>query len=221
LDQIFARTISYIFHPIFMVFYMLMYGMYAIPEYFGTPDPRQKTFIVLSFLALSVMFPLLGITLLRLQGLVRSFDMRTKKERIAPLILISVFYLWLYVNIRQNSLVPDMISFFLLGSVIAIFMGLFINSFSLISLHCVGAGGLVTGVIFLYSRFLFPGFDVEIPFTPVILRISNDLILILTLIISGLVGTARLMLGAHKNDEIYGGYFVGVLSQMIAIQIYF
>ncbi len=221
LDRIFAQTISVIFHPIGMVFYMFMYVMYAAPQNFSTPDPRQKTFVILSFLALTVMFPLLGISLMRMQGLISSLQMKTKKERIGPLIVIAIFYLWLYVNIRKNTLVPDMITFFVLGSVISIFLGLFINSFSKISLHCMGAGGFLAGFLYIYQTFVFPTFDVHLPQWDVVLRISNDLILLITLIVTGLVGTARLLLNAHQKDEIYDGYVVGILSQMIAIQIYF
>lgn len=204
-----------------MVFYMLVYAMRALPEYFATPDPRQKTFIILSFLTLSVLFPLLGIALMRMQGLVGSLELKTKKERIGPMILIAIFYLWLYVNIRNNTLVPPVITFFVLGSVIALFIGLFINSFSKISLHCVGAGGLVTGILFIYSRFVFESFDIVLPLSDWVWRVSNDLVLLLSLIIAGLIGTARLLLNAHENNEIYGGYLVGIISQMIAIQVYF
>jgi membrane-associated phospholipid phosphatase len=221
LDRLFAQMISVIFHPICMVFYMFIYVMYASPQNFSTPDPRQKTFVILSFLALTVMFPLLGISLMRMQGLISSFQMKTKKERIGPLIVIAIFYLWLYVNIRKNTLVPDVITFFVLGAVISVFLGLFINSFSKISLHCMGAGGFMTGFLYVYQTFVFPTFDVYIPQWDIVLRISNDLMLLLTLIIAGLVGTARLLLNAHQKDEIYGGYVVGILSQMIAIQIYF
>lgn len=200
---------------------MLVYAMRAMPEYFATPDPRQKTFIFLSFFSLSVLFPLLGIALMRMQGLVKSVGLKTKKERIGPMILIAIFYLWLYVNIRNNPLVPPVISFFVLGSVMALFMGLFINSFSKISLHCAGAGGFVTGILFLYSRFVYQTFDILLPFSSWVFRISNDLVLIISLVIAGLIGTSRLMLGAHKNDEIYGGYLVGIISQMIGIELYF
>ncbi|MFZ1704084.1 MAG: hypothetical protein WAT79_07035 [Saprospiraceae bacterium] len=200
---------------------MLIYQMLAIPEYFSTPDPRQKTFIVLSFLTLSVMFPLLGIALMRMQGLISSFQLKTKKERIGPLILVAIFYLWLYVNIRQNNLVPDMISFFVLGTIISLFMGLFINSFSKISLHSIGIGGLLAGTFFVYDHFMFTTFDFVLPVLNIAWRISHDIIIIGVLLIAGVVGTARLILKSHKEDEIYGGYFVGILSQMVAIQLYF
>jgi hypothetical protein len=79
----------------------------------------------------------------------------------------------------------------------------------------------MTGFLYVYQTFVFPTFDVYVSQWDIVLRISNDLMLLLTLIIAGLVGTARLLLNAHQKDEIYGGYVVGILSQMIAIQIYF
>lgn len=82
-------------------------------------------------------------------------------------------------------------------------------------------GGLVTGVFFIYDQFSFDTFDVFIPILDLGWRISNEFFLYLVLIIAGLVGTSRLITKSHKNEEIYGGYFVGILSQLIAIQIYY
>ena len=49
---------------------------------------------------------------------------------------------------------------------------------------------------------------------------ANEIILFIVLL-SGAVGTARLYLKAHNEQEIYGGYVVGILSQMIAYRIFF
>jgi membrane-associated phospholipid phosphatase len=48
---------------------------------------------------------------------------------------------------------------------------------------------------------------------------GNEYILVLTLIFSGMVGSSRLILGAHEPIDIYGGFFVGFISQFIALQI--
>lgn len=202
-----------------MVFYMMLYAMSALPQEFATTDPRQKTFVILSFLTLSVMFPVLGIALLKWQGLISSFRMEAKKERIGPLIVIAIFYLWLYVNIRSNTLVPDVLSFFVLGAIISIFIGLFINSFSKVSLHCIGAGGLVTGMVFIISQFTYP--KLVFPIGSWVIMISQECILLLIILAAGLIGTARKQLSAHEDHEIYGGYIVGIFSQIIAIIIYF
>lgn len=165
------------------------------------------------------MFPVLGIALLKWQGLISSFSMEAKKERIGPLIVIAIFYLWLYVNIRSNTLVPDVLSFFVLGAVISIFLGLFINSFSKVSLHCIGAGGIVTAMVFIISQWTYP--RLAIPAGSWVITISQEFILIFIILLAGIIGTARGRLSAHQDHEIYGGYIVGIFSQIIAIIIYF
>jgi membrane-associated phospholipid phosphatase len=35
------------------------------------------------------------------------------------------------------------------------------------------------------------------------------------------VGSARLVLRAHKPEEVYGGYLIGIASQLLAIRIFF
>jgi len=37
----------------------------------------------------------------------------------------------------------------------------------------------------------------------------------------GLVGTSRMLLGAHNSSDIYGGYFVGFISQFVALNYIF
>jgi hypothetical protein len=45
------------------------------------------------------------------------------------------------------------------------------------------------------------------------------MILLICTLIAGLVGTVRLYSRAHQEDEIYGGYLTGILSQLLAFQI--
>ncbi len=40
--------------------------------------------------------------------------------------------------------------------------------------------------------------------------------LVITLFIAGVVGTARMVLAAHSPAEIYAGFIVGILSQLLA-----
>ena len=41
------------------------------------------------------------------------------------------------------------------------------------------------------------------------------------ILLAGAVGTSRLYLKAHKENEIYGGYIVGILAQLIAFRVFF
>jgi membrane-associated phospholipid phosphatase len=51
--------------------------------------------------------------------------------------------------------------------------------------------------------------------------VGLGVLLIIGVVIAGLVGTARLALGAHDKVQIYAGYLVGFLSQLVALKFYF
>ena len=63
--------------------------------------------------------------------------------------------------------------------------------------------------------------DLPIPFLHIEYRLSDRLVIMIAVMLAGIVGTSRLYLKAHKPDEVYGGYTVGILSQMIAYLINF
>ena len=71
-------------------------------------------------------------------------EMRDKNERIGPLIVTGLFYIWLYVNIRKNDKIPAALSFFVLGCTISVFSALTIYSVTKISLQTIAEDGLVT-----------------------------------------------------------------------------
>ncbi len=93
---------------------------------------------------------------------------------------------------------------FLLGSGIAIIAAILINFKEKISLHMVGIGGMLG------------------TFIGVSLRFNADMIYIITIIVlvSGLVGFARLALNTHTQSEVYKGFFTGLLI-MISVFLIF
>lgn len=221
MGKVSAQIISILFHPLFVIGYVLAFLLMSQSYMFGFSSIKSQNLIIFSVVATAIMFPLISIVMMKTLGLISSFEMVDKKERIAPLIVTGLFYLWLYVNIRNNDLVPDAFSFFALGSTIAVFMALFLNSFTKISLHTIGMGGMTSGILFIIFRYSYGYMDISLPWIEATLRLSDRVVMIIVLIIGGIVGTARLALNAHKTDEIYGGYLIGILSQMIAFRIFF
>lgn len=157
---------------------------------------------------------------MRMLGLVTSFEMSDSKERVGPLVVTGMFYIWLYVNIRSNPTVPQPFTFFVLGSTIALFIGFFLNNFTKISLHTIGMGGLLSGFFIMRYEFGYNTFILNLPNSLKYL-INTDLILIGLILATGMVGTARLMQKAHNQDQIYGGYLIGIFSQLVAFLIVF
>lgn len=216
-----AHIVSYIMHPLFIIGYVLLFLMLANPYIFGFSGPKSQGLVVISVLTISIMFPLIAIVMMKALGLISGLNMPEKNERIGPLIITGLFYMWLYVNIRNNDTIPSALSFFILGMTIAVFMALIINSFTKISLHTIAAGGLITGMLFIVHNWTYGYVDIPVMLADIEIRLSDSMIILVIVLLSGAVGTARLLLKAHSEQEIYGGYVVGILSQMIAYRIFF
>ncbi|MBK9733689.1 MAG: hypothetical protein IPO92_01460 [Saprospiraceae bacterium] len=221
MSSFFAKIISVILHPLFITSYVLLYLMQANPYIFGFSGPKAKGLVIISFVTISFMFPMIAILMMKALGLIKTLDMNEKQERIGPLIVSGLFYMWLYANIRNNDLIPDALSFFILGTTISIFIALLLNSFTKISLHTIAAGGFLAGMAFILYNFTYGMVDIPIPFIGLQFRISDRLVFIMVVLMAGLAGWSRLKLNAHKEDEVYGGYLVGMLAQVIAFRIFF
>lgn len=212
--EIAARIISYVMHPLLMLTYMLVMLLLVNPYLFGVHSfADQQARVLLAGVFLSSFFiPAVAVLMLRFTGLLRSLEMPNKEDRIGPYIITGVFYLWLFRNFLDKGKVPEIFVSFTLGATIGLFLAFFINIFSKISIHAVGMGGLV-GVIVLILV-VFPGYDFMD--AAGVRLLDMRLLLICCILLSGLVGTARLYLRAHEPMDLWGGYLVGFAAQLIA-----
>ena len=200
-----------------MIGYVLVILLSINPYLFVIQDNQAKFLLIFSVIMLTIFFPLFSVFMMKMLDLIQSFQMKEKSERIGPLIVTGTFYLWLFINIKDNSNIPGAFSFFVLGCTIALFLSLMLNSFTKISLHTVGMGGLLAGMFFIRYFFSYDNFFVELPFGT--LNVQTNFVLLLVIIIAGAVGTSRLLLKAHNTMDVYGGYVVGIFAQVIAFRI--
>lgn len=213
----FAQAISVIFHPVFLILYFLLITLIINPYLFALQDPKDLGVVIIYVTILSIVFPLIPIVMMYMLGFTKSIELHDRKERTIPLVITGIFYLWLYINLLNNNSIPNAFTFFLLGSAITLFSCFFINLFSKISLHTAGIGGLLAGVIILRYHFAYTyfGFSFGQGYN---YQLNSNLLIVIFLIIAGLVGTSRMYLKSHNAQEIYGGYMVGILSQIIAMR---
>ncbi|MEE9440167.1 MAG: hypothetical protein V3V14_14270 [Saprospiraceae bacterium] len=212
-----AKILSLVFHPLFLIGYVLILLLTLNPYIFSIQDEKSRFLLIFSVLMLTIFFPLFSIFMMKMLELIKSFEMKDKQERIGPLIVTGVFYLWLFVNIKGNSTIPAAFSFFVLGSTIGLFLALMINSFTKISLHTVGMGGLLAGFFIIRYFYAYDSFILRFPFG--VFNIHTNVIMLLVIVVAGAVGTSRLLLKAHNTMDVYGGYIVGIFAQLIAFRI--
>ena len=198
-----------------MVMYVLLLYLKVNPYLFPYSQGKELGTLSLIIFFTSVLIPAIAILLMLGVGFIKSLEMRNRTERVGPLIVIAICYIWLYLNIRTHNAIPIPYANFILGSVISLFLAFFINNFSKISLHGVGIGGLIMATLHLISS--YGKRHIQLSLLGANFQMHNILIIALCLFLGGMILSSRLYLKAHTNEEIAGGCMVGVLGQVVVI----
>ena len=185
-----ARIISIVFHPVLVptlgVLLLLHSGFY-----FSMLTWEAKRFVLLVVLFSTCILPLLAVSIMAINP---RFDINMTKstDRIIPQLATSAFYYLGFILLGRVNIFP-VFKLFMLASVLVIVALLLISFKWKISNHMAALGGLA-GVFFAFS------------FRKGLNPVHSLLIIIL---ISGLVGTARLILKKHDIWQIIAGYVLG------------
>jgi len=196
-----AYFLSVLFHPLILQSYAFGIIFLTIPYMFGNYNKAAQGIIVVRAFINTFLFPVLCILLLKQLGYVKTLNMEEKQERIIPLICCMVFYFWSFMVYRKTD-EPVILNTALLGSCVTLAAVFFINIFRKISIHTAGMGCLIG---LMLGNALFSTYNLI-------------WVLLLTLLVAGLIGSGRLFLKSHEDKEIYLGYFVGFVAQMIAFR---
>lgn len=187
-----ARLLTILFHPLLVPFYMLII-LLNINILFAMLIP-VKVKLALSGLVFltTILFPLLVIFLLYRMKLIKSFYLESKEERIYPLLTMAVSYYITYYILKSFP-ISFIFSYYMLGSTFLAILALIISFYRKISLHMIGIGGIL-GLLLGLS-----------------LNLGLDLtwLLVISIILSGVLGFARIQSNSHKPSDIYSGFLVG------------
>lgn len=197
--KILATIASYVFHPVFMPTVMAIVLYNLAPTSFAGINSADFGKMLLPIIINTLFFPLVATLLIKATGFIESIHMHTTKDRIIPLLASMIFYFWAY-NVFKNIPAPAILKVLLLGSFWGVIVVFMINIFVKISMHTAAAGSMIG--ILLVLMFTSP--------------INMVLPLFIALVIAGIIGTARMILGAHHKAEIWLGYFMGILVQLAA-----
>ena len=202
-----AKSVSYVLHPLFLLSYGFLLLAWLDPFLFGEISFSRMfsnpmwVLIFFRLLIFTALVPAFAIILMRALGLVSSIELPQRQERTGPYLIAGVFYMVTFVQYNNDPGIPMELRSYALGATLALFIGFVINIFSKISLHTLGMGGFIAMVILALAR-----------------DSAHDYhLLALAIFLAGLVGTARLLLQAHEENEIYGGYFIGFFAQFAAL----
>ncbi len=196
--------ISWIFHPVFMT----TTGLFILiteETYSAFYSQNEINYIVGYIFLITVIIPLISILLAKFFNIIKSYDFNSPNDRIVT-ITIYTFCLFISLNIASRIPLDNYIILFLgVSSVTSLFSLLtcLIKNFK-ISLHMIGIGG-ITGLLFCLSLVSIVDFTI---------------LIFISVLLSGLIGTARLYLQKHNSIEVYGGYSLGFLAMFISYYFY-
>ena len=194
------KFISTILHPVLMptigvLIYFLLSPL-RITVY------QQMYLLAIVFIA-TYLFPLFLLFFLKSINKIESFEVKTIEERKIPLFLMMCIFLALGRFFYKSSSFRDLSYLFfgtLLGMIIVYFT-FFTRTKT--SLHLLSIGSAI-GYFIVFQQmnnvFLLP-------------------LILIFILLSGLLGTSRLYLKAHTPKEVYLGFFIGLLSQLMVFYL--
>lgn len=190
-----AKFISVILHPMFIITWAMLV-MFNLNAYFVLIVPEQLRWtIILLVFGNTALLPFLLIWIMARKNLVSSLQLPFREERTWPYLIFAIFYASTYFLMRNIGL-PQLYYLFIAGGLATIVLATLINLFWKISIHMIGIGGLTGGFLILSYRSL----------------INEPILIIILLLLSGLVGFARLQSNTHSPAQVYVGYVLGCLT---------
>jgi hypothetical protein len=194
-----ALFVSVVFHPLLMVTYaclLLFYGINNTVYDYLTPVETKWRISIIVFM-FSFAFPVLNIFILYRLKRIPAITLSNQKDRTFPYIMTALFYFGLaYLLFDIN--IWNSIKLFIAGGGLAILLTALINIKFKISAHMVGIGGLL-------------GFLISVAY---LIRFDMTVFYIVTILIAGMIGFARLKLQEHKPYQVYAGFLLGLVVQM-------
>jgi len=186
-----SKAISYIYHPLIIPSLGLLVLFNSGTYLSYLPFEMKKWMLVIVFLCTYIV-PLAFIPFFLYQRVIMNIHMGSRRDRYVPLAVSFVLYIFCYYLIRRIS-VPHLYHSFILSSLLCILATMLITIKYKISIHMVGAGGLVALIGFLSFY----------------LKVDLQFYLGVAVVLAGLAGTARIILKAHTPYEVYTGFITG------------
>lgn len=190
-----ATIVSVLLHPLFVpVYLMALLTEIDVALSMIFYDDLQWRFI-LSLSITMIIGPLAGLIFLKHRGVIDSLTMPTLHGRSVVLGVVLMSYIFVYVLLVGQPM-PRLVMAMIIGLMVTVLLLMIISLRYKISAHMAAMGGAVACLLWLGTAY----------------GIWHTGYLCITVLLSGMVGTARLVLDAHDNRQLLLGFILGGLS---------
>lgn len=196
-----AKVLSVLFTP----FYLPILGLLIlfIFSYLSLLPLTYKLFLLLMFYLFTVFLPTALIRFYRRYQGWTLIELGSRERRAIPYV-ISIFSYLLCYYIMAATHVPHFMGSILIAALVIQVACAIINLFIKISTHTAAIGG-VTGALLAFS--------VIFSFNPVWW-------LCIVLLLTGMVGTSRMILRQHSLRQVVLGYLAGVACSFVSVLLF-
>ncbi len=196
-----AKVISYLTHPILITTALLVYVLFQKSSYiYYNITPSGRLIFISISVVLTILAPLLSVGYLVYQKQVENFYLDKRGERILPMAIAVTYTFGLYYFLQLFNL-PKPVLATVGVSVVGVAFTLLITLFWKISAHMMGVSGF-TAVVLALSHILTP---------------TSPHFILGLFMLSGFVGTARLIQNSHTLEQIIAGWALGFIVSYLSM----
>jgi hypothetical protein len=189
-----AKWISGVFHPLVMPLATLVM-VFALDPYL---QALPEVFMYMGVVVLvNTLAPAVSIWVLHRRGYLSDLDIRNRKERALPFIIVLAYFIMTYALLVLSPalFIPLVYLDMWMGLMASIGIALLITRWFKISMHMLAQGGVLGTVMAVQAMQMVPAWTL------------NGVLVF----IAGWVGFARIDMGVHRHIEVYTGYLLGFI----------
>jgi len=205
LDEM-AKFISTMLSPLLTPTYGTLMALSITPKLLDVTGARFKLLLIV--FALTCIFPMITIAVLHNFKVIKDKRMISRKERLIPYITGTIYYaVAVYHVIYTHE--PRWLVMFFAGGALACLISTVVNCRWKISAHMAGMGGLVA------LLWQINAMELEIISSPWMM-----LYILIAIFLSGMLGSARLMLKRHTLPQVLAGFLNGLICVSLKMRLF-
>jgi len=196
----FHKIISTVLHPVVIpTLGVLLYFIFVSQSI----AQKQQLLLLALVFGITYVIPVVSLILLKSLRLIESFQVHTIRERIIPVLMMLVLF-YVLGDILANVPILRDLGFLFYGTSLSLLCIFLLFSVGLkSSLHLVSMGSAVGFFLIIMNVYIMP-------LLPIIMVL---------ILLSGLLASSRLYLKAHTPAELFSGFMIGVISQIVVFWV--
>jgi hypothetical protein len=198
-----SRFLSNALSPLLMPTYGVLVALWA--SVLCLLPAGSRVAVLLVCMGITCILPLIFLNVLRHFKLVKDLHVEQRQQRLLPYLFSALCYgVAAYYLYYCHS--PQWFIMFMVGSAVTVLIMAFINLKWKISAHMAGIGGVVALIYQIHVQGL-SAFDMV-------------WLLCLSILVAGILGSARLVLKRHDSWQVLAGAVVGFLCVSLTMRLF-